>query len=187
MKKHSLSILALMVILLTCSYNTLFAISIYRASGYKPREETEGKFFDRYDEFQQITWIRHQFYDIEGATLFELYIGESKGNHWLRGVFDYAGSDWIFFDSAIIIDTKGNRISINTPTYDKKTKVLKGKVTETYDFLVSDSDAVKLRTILDDNTVRLRFSGDVTKDYNFKQERIVALREIINYYFELKE
>ena len=146
----------------------------------------EGKFLERYDEFQQITWIQHQFYDTESSEPLRLYIGEIKGKKWLRGVFRYYGGDWIFYDEVILIDSKGNRLSWNVESYDKQNDVSHwgGYVTETYDFLLSDTDASTLYNILEDETVKLRMVGDYYRDYKLEPERITALKEILEYYFK---
>jgi len=186
MKKHSVLVIALIAILLIGSCGTLFAINIYSSSGYNQKEGTEGKFLERYDEFQQITWIQHQFYDTESSEPLRLYIGEIKGKKWLRGVFRYHGRDWIFYDEVILIDSKGNRLSWNVESYDKQNDVSHwgGYVTETYDFLLSDTDVSTLYNILEDETVKLRMVGDNYRDYKLEPERITALKEILEYYFK---
>lgn len=86
----------------------------------------------------------------------------------------------------ILIDSKGNRLSWNVESYDKQNDVSHwgGYVTETYDFLLSDTDVSTLYNILEDETVKLRMVGDNYRDYKLEPERITALKEILEYYFK---
>jgi len=182
MKKVLVSLLVV-IVLLSSSCSTLFS----RLYDYTPIEGTEGKMLEKYDEFQQITWIQHKYFNTASHEPFSLYIGSKGGDSWLRCIFHYSGSSWIFFDKAILIDSNGNKLSWNIENYDKDTEVLSGgSVKERYDFMISDNEAWGIYNLLSKENVRIRLTGKKNKDYTLSDSRKKALIELLEYYHDIK-
>ena len=178
--KHILFILIIVILLYGCA-------SILTPKGYSPiSNQKDESLYIKYDEFKDVSFIRHKyFFRIRADQPIEIY--EVKNSN-LRIVFKYSGSDWIFFEKAILINSSGNKIEFNFKTYDKITDVRSGgTVHESIDLYLSDSEAQELLSILSvPGNKKVRLSGKYYKDYILYNNKLIALKEIIEHYFNNK-
>jgi len=142
----------------------------------------DNNFYIKHDEFKNASFIRHKLFFNKYADLpLELYIVKDSN---LRITFTYRGSDWIFFDQAILLSST-DRMEFSFKSYDKTTNVgYGGAVFESIDLYLSDQDSQKLLNILNasgDHKVRL--TGKYYRDYILNKNKINALKEILDYYF----
>lgn len=146
--------------------------------GYKPvSEKKDENLYVRYDEFKGVSFTRHKLF-FRDDTPIEIY---QVNDNLLRVVFTYRGQDWIFFTSATIINSSGEKVSFSFKSYEKETDVLTGgSVFESIDIVLTDSEAKKLLEILSDPTTKkIRLSGSYYKDYTLMDNKVLALQEII--------
>lgn len=154
--------------------------------GYKPvSNEKNESFYVNHDEFKGTSFIRHKFFFSDDKPI-EIY--QVKDN-FLRVVFTYRGSDWIFFRTATIINSAGEKMSFAFESHKKTTEVLSGgNVFETVDIVLSDSEAKKLLAILNDSgEKKVRLSGKYYKDYTLYDKKVLALRDVIENYYKQEQ
>lgn len=159
----------------------------YIPKGYTPiTKQKDEKFYVRYDEFKNISFIRHKYFfgtfAYPNTEPIEIY--EVKNSN-LRLVFEYIGWDWIFFQKATLINSSGKKIEFNFKSYNKTTDVISGDtVYESIDLYLSDSKAKALLILLSTpGNKKIRLSGKYQEDYILDKNRIIALKEIIDHYF----
>ena len=110
-----------------------------------------------------------------------LDIPKPTNNKYLRCVFIYRGSSWIFFDKVVILNQDGEKMEWTMKSYDKKTNVNSGIVREEYDVLLTYSDAKKLYDFVSSSgTVKLRYSGKYYEDYVLSTNQKAAIIKLIN-------
>lgn len=145
-------------------------------TGYTPISTTEIEMvYKKYDEFKDVTFYRHKVFF--GTSPIEIYIVEGKTTY-PRIVFKYFGSDWIFFETATLINSKGTRVIFSFKSYDKTTDVLPGgSVRECIDEILPDSQARKILNLINSNEgeIKLRLTGKYYKDYILSDLNIKGL------------
>lgn len=137
--------------------------------------------YQRYDEFKQQSFYRHKAFFKESPI--EVYIGY-KSEKYYRIKFIYEGSDWIFFESATIVNADGESLRFSFQSFDKITNVMSnGFVFESIDEPLSEDRVKKLLKIIEGNSryVKVRLSGMYYKDYTLNEKHIKGLLEILNY------
>ena len=87
------------------------------------------------------------------------YLGTSSTNTWLRLLYNYTGSDWIFFEQ-VTIAADDQRFYDFFSYWDVVRDNSGGRVWEYIDVEVSDSDIEMLRAIADSEETIIRFEGD---------------------------
>jgi len=106
-------------------------------------------------------------------------------NQYLRCVFIYRGSSWIFFDKIIILNQDGNKMEWRMKSYDKKSNVSSGIVSEEYDVLLTEDEAKKLYDFVSSSgTVKMRFSGKYYEDHVLSSNQRVAIIKLINIVYD---
>ena len=156
---------------------------IFIPKGYAPiTNQKDEHFYVRYDEFKDISFIRHKyFFGISADEPIEIYEVQNRG---LRVVFNYCGTVWIFFEKAIAINSFGQKIEFNFNFYDKTTDVSSSIVSESIDLDLSDSKAQDFLSLLSTpGNKKIRLSGKYYRDYLLDKNKVVALKEIIGHYF----
>ena len=112
----------------------------------------------------------------------------SSGDYYLVVRFYYIGSDWISFEKAILIDSKGNKFQ-RTFDYFKIIHKIQGSiVTERIDLPLGKGESLMddiEKVFLDDN-IRLRLTGGYYEDYDLEVERVKALKEVLWLYNKLE-
>ncbi len=148
--------------------------------GYKPLKE-KSLVYTKYNEFKKFTVYSHK-------NLFGNYIKiylldkESFNEPLYRIKFIYRGSDWIFFNSATLINTDGEDIRFTISRTDKDTEVLSGgNVYEDSDIVLSMSERKKLLKLLNSKSVKLRLSGKYYKDYQLNKSTKQGLIEMLTF------
>ena len=116
----------------------------------------------------------------------DIYISEEK-TKTLRISFQYYGGGWIFFKTATLINSNGDKIAFTFKPFDKKNHVeSSGNVSESIDQILSIKDGMNIYELIkkNKNGVKLRLSGEYYKDYEIDELEISGLESILKYYFE---
>lgn len=154
-------------------------------TGYSPISNSkEEMIYKRYDEFKDISFYRHKAFF--KSSPIEIYFVESS-SPFLRIEFTYYGSDWIFFESATIINSENSRVNIRFKSYDKDMDVLySGNVMESIDKPLTDNDAMLILNLINDNKgeVKVRLSGKRNADYALNESQVKGLKDMLNKYFQ---
>jgi hypothetical protein len=155
-------------------------------AGYSPTNKSENEMiYKKHNEFKDISFYRHKaFFKFSPI---EIYIGEGNDTY-LRIKFKYIGSDWIFFESATIINSEGSKVKFSFNSYDREDDVLSnGSVLEYIDESLSDKKAKEILNLINTNNeiIKLRLSGKYYKDYVLNESQINGLKEILKKYFEM--
>jgi hypothetical protein len=147
--------------------------------GYTPVSTTENEMiYKRYDEFKDVAFYRHKTFF--GSSPIEVYIVEGTSTY-PRIVFEYYGSSWIFFETATLVGSDGQRISFTFKSYDKTTDVLSGgSVKERIDIVLDEARAEQiLRMISTSEEIKLRLSGKYYKDFSLPEDVVNAIKDIL--------
>lgn len=188
-KTRRFFILLLLLVLNSC-------VSIPK--GYAPSSQSNNDLvYKRFDKFDKISVYRHKnffgaFGDSDGIVLspIEIYIVERYGLKVLMAKFQYTGRGWIFFDSATIVNSIGQRIVFSFNTLEKTTKVWSGStVKESIDELLTDVQAKELSRLIeynDDGEINVRLSGQYRKDYTLSKKHIIGLKTMLALYLDSK-
>ncbi len=176
-KKYCLFLILIFVLFSTSCLSTT---ALSKSYGYT-QFENYGNMYIKKDEFQDISFIRHgeTFY----SKPFYIYISKTENEKFLRSYFYYQGSNWIFFDKAYLINGKGDRLVISFNSWDKKETIHSaGNLSESIDVYLSNEQIEILRKVLTGINVRLRLSGEYSKEYKFSQNYIDALKQTLYMY-----
>ena len=151
-------------------------------------KEKNGNFIIKNDEFKGVHFINHNYFsNLSSSDIpIKIYIGVQEKNTYLRLLFKYYGSTWIFFTTSIIINDEGDKLTWSFKSYDKKTEVVSTSVQESIDVSLSEPNIAKLLDLLKGENVRLRLYGEqYYKEYSLNKDYTNALIEIINMYKDL--
>ena len=156
-------------------------------AGYKPISKGKDEMiYKRQGDFDDNSFYRHKSF-FRFSPL-ELYIGEGETTY-ARLVFKYGGVDWIFFNKAVLINSKGVKMNFMFESYNRDTQVISGGgVVESYDVALSSSRFSKLSDLLKDNSepIRIKLSGkQYYKEYTLTSTQVLALNQMINKYRSL--
>lgn len=156
----------------------------------KERKEKAKKIsHSSYDEFKDIRWFYGKDNDGNKTTHNEkivLYGGGYKEEYkpsWLRVVFKFNGSDWIFFDKVIIlVDGETNYISFNY--FDGKRDTYYGGVVEYYDIPATEHKFL-LKKIADSKVAKIRFEGkNYYRDFTITSSEKQKIKNLLTVYEE---
>ena len=145
-------------------------------------------FIIKNDEFKGVHFIDHNYFSnlSSGNIPIKIYIGVQEKDTYLRLLFKYYGSTWIFFTTAIIINEEGDKLSWTFKSYDKNTEVVSTNVQESIDVSFSEPNITNLLDLFKGENVRLRLYGEqYYKEYSLNEDYINALIEIIQLYKDL--
>lgn len=111
------------------------------------------------------------------------YLGlDSNNNVWIRLIFNYTGSDWVFFKNVITV-ADGSRHTFSFRYFDIVHDNSGGRVWEYIDTDVSESELDTLRTIADSKETLVRYEGDnYSHDITLSATDKAALRDTIKAY-----
>lgn len=157
----------------------------YVPNGYEQLNSEHQDVYISTDEFRQISFIRHKkfFHFFSENDPFEIYVAKTENYKSIRVKYYYSGSDWIFFDRAILVNDEGKRFVQTINTYKKTTKVLyDGHVLEYIDIALSNNAIDNLKEVLSGTNVRIKFYGEYSKEYDFNKTYVNALREMLDIY-----
>ena len=139
----------------------------------------------KYDKVEGITWYTSKTapYYADTRSYVLPYIGMRDGGvKWLRLVFHYTGSDWIFFDRLTIM-VDGEKYYKVFDYYDVVREVGGGKVWERADISADGTDIELLKKIADSNETIIRFQGDNHYyDLTVKGSDKTAIKEVLEAY-----
>jgi hypothetical protein len=149
-------------------------------SDYKPLTNNEEYLYKKYDQFQDVSFVRHyEFFGLFGSLPIEIY---DVNKRILRIVFTYWGNDWIFFDKAIIINSNGGRKIFSIEYFNKKTNIDGSFVTETIDMYLPSKDTDDILAIISrPGLIKIRLTGEYSRDYELSPEKVKALIDVIKY------
>jgi len=181
MENIYITVLLILGATIFCSCSTLGS-SI--PSGYTQYGTETSNLYIRNDEFKNVSFIQHKyFFNIFIDHPISVYIAKTQSAKLLRAVFSYDGSDWIFFENAIIINNSGERLARTFKSYDKNTDVGSGgHVYESIDIVLTDAEVSQLMKLLEAGNVKIRLSGKYYKEYSLNEDYINALMEILRLY-----
>ncbi|PJZ43787.1 hypothetical protein [Leptospira brenneri] len=112
-----------------------------------------------------------------------MYVITKDKNKWLRIVFTYTGTDWIFFEK-MFLSGKEERIEFSIENYDKFTNVASdASITEKADILIDKSEIKTLKNLFA-KPFTLRLRGKYQRDFDY--DNCISCLELINYYDSLK-
>ena len=164
MKSKNSILIILLVMLTGCG---IIPTSRSIPTGYSPISNSkEEMIYKSYDEFK------------------EIYIVDSS-SPFLRIEFTYYGSDWIFFESATIINSEGSSVNFRFKSYDKESDVLySGRVKEYIDVVLTDNKAIPMFNLIKYNRgeIKVRLSGKRNADYVLNESQIRGLKDILDIY-----
>ena len=111
------------------------------------------------------------------------YLGiDSRDNVWLRLVFNYTGSDWVFFEKVILL-VDDQRQEFSYSYYDVVRDNQGRKVWEYIDVPVSASMRQLLADIADSDETIIRFEGDDHyRDFTVTKADKTAIRQTLTSY-----
>ena len=174
------------VVVIIVFLNITGCTALQLPAGYKPIDSSQNQqIYRRYDEFKNVSFYKHKAFWSLLPTPIEVYVGEDDSKY-MRLIFRYKGSDWIFFDNTTVINSEGDKMSFSFETYDKTTDVgYGGYVTESIDLSLSRSRAIELLDLVTTNgEVKVRMSGEYYRDYIISKNQVEAIRQMINYYLK---
>ena len=141
----------------------------------------------KYDDVNGITWYYSKLINHKNwSNMSSLYIGKNSSKIWLRLKMSYYGSDWIFFERALL-SYDGITESIPFDEYrDKKTENSGGMVWEWIDVMVESDLLSYLKKYVNGEKPKMRLSGKYTHDKVLTSNEIKAMKEILLAYDVLK-
>lgn len=134
------------------------------------------------DTVENITWYHDKTSPryISGNVIY-CYMGESGSNYWLRVVYGFSKTDWVFMDS-IILNIDGRIIRKKVRNNDRHTDVNNG-IFEWVDWPVFSVEEDFLLSIANSKSTQIKFSGDNgAKSFTVSKQQKQALKNIITYY-----
>lgn len=170
--KKILVILAVIIFLSGCS-------TPYIPDGYDPISTVENEMiYKRYDEFKDVSFYRHKTFF--HSSPIEIYIVESTKTY-PRILFKYYGSSWIFFETATLVGSNGQRVLFSFKSYDKITDVLSGgSVKESVDIVLDELKAEQILLMVSTSEeIKLRLSGKYYKDSVIPDDVVNAIKDIL--------
>jgi hypothetical protein len=175
------------VLLLTILIAVVSCSTLNIPSGYTQYNADTSNIFIRNDEFKNVSFIQHKyFFNIFLDQPLIIYIAKNQNTKFVRAKFSYDGSDWIFFEDAIIVNSNGERMSWTFKSYEKNTDIGSGgHVYENIDIVLSADEVSKLIKLIGGNNVKIRLSGKYYKEYSLDADYINALREILEFSVKL--
>lgn len=114
------------------------------------------------------------------------YIGRNDNSVWLRLIYNYTDSDWVFFRKVIVV-ADGKKFEKRFDYSDVVRDNEAYKVWEYVDDEVSSWDEEMLWAIADSKETLVRFQGDdYSYDFTVKDSDKQAIREVMTAYEALK-
>ena len=150
--------------------------------GYK--ETSTKNIYEKYDEFGNFTIYQHcEFFDFDEP--FSVYIIKEENRKYIRAVFTYTGDDWIFFDTAVIMNREKDRITFKLDPLTRETDTYKDddelKVFESIDVVLTESQIENLYNLCKKEYAKMQLSGKSSKNYgNIDDEAVVELLDFFN-------
>lgn len=110
-----------------------------------------------FDDVEKIAWYRDKTTPKVplGKSVFA-YIGSKGTQHWLRIKIQYAASDWLFVERALVV-VDGNKRGQITGSWDRDHS--SGTVWESLDLKVSAENIAVVRAMANAKSVTIRFEG----------------------------
>lgn len=110
------------------------------------------------------------------------YIGEQNGQYWLRLKFQYAASEWLFIQKAIIL-ADGQKFEI----YGTWEKDHDSDIWEWLDLPVTESEYLMLDDIANAKDVKIRYEGSqYRKDRTITSKEKDIIKKTLDIYDKLK-
>lgn len=148
-------------------------------NGYtKISNAPDEKFYKYYDQFTDATSINHEYRLLNLLDCMSVHIIKHGGSSRLIANFYYSDPDWIFFDSAILVNNRSERMQIKMQKTDHKVRT--GYVTESGKSVLQQYEIDSLRSIMTGENVLLRLTGKYSKEYSITQEQASSIVETID-------
>ena len=123
---------------------------------------------------------------INDRTYALCYVGKTASSTWVRIVYDYVGSDWIFWDE-LYFQIDGAMYSRSISYFDIERDNQAYKVWEYIDFTAQSSDLELFAAIADSDEAIIRFQGDSGRyDLTVSQADKDAIRDALAAYEYLR-
>lgn len=123
---------------------------------------------------------------INDKTYALCYVGKNTSSTWVRIVYDYVGSDWIFWDE-LYFQIDGEMYSRSISYFDIERDNQAYKVWEYIDFTAQSSDLELFAAIADSDEAIIRFQGDSGRyDLTVSQADKDAIRDALAAYEYLR-
>lgn len=123
---------------------------------------------------------------INDKTYALCYVGKNTSSTWVRIVYDYVGSDWIFWDE-LYFQIDGAMYSRSISYFDIERDNQAYKVWEYIDFTAQSSDLELFAAIADSDEAIIRFQGDSGRyDLTVSQADKDAIRDALAAYEYLR-
>ncbi len=114
------------------------------------------------------------------------YLGRNDSSVWLRLIYNYTGSDWVFFEKVIVV-ADGQKFEKSFDYSDIVRDNEAYSVWEYVDDTVSASDEKMLWAIANSKETLVRFQGDdYMHDFTVNATDKQAIREVMTAYDALK-
>lgn len=154
--------------------------------GYSKLENQDNEnLWVNYDNFNNLTTVRHKYhFRMLANDPIELLVVSNESSNRLYAEFKYSGSNWIFFDKAILIDGDNNNVRFSVRRSNKINSVeYGGRVHERASVMLTGNSIETLSKILSSSdNIQVRLSGKYTKDYQLHPNHIQALREVLDHF-----
>lgn len=138
-----------------------------------------------YDKVEGISWYKskNEPYYADTRSFVLPYIGvNDSGSKWLRLVFHYTGSDWIFFDKVTIM-VDGEKYYKEFDYFDVDRNNGGGNVWEWADISPTSNDIEMLKAIAASSETIVRFQGDTYHyDLTVKSTDKTAIKDVLDAY-----
>ena len=115
------------------------------------------------------------------------YVGDSESSTWVRIVYDYVGTDWVFWKELIFL-VDGNTYTRTINYFDIEHDNSGGQVWEYIDFTADEDDLKLFAAIAASDEAIVRFEGDGGKRYDLtvSQEDKDSIRDVLAVYEYLR-
>jgi len=148
--------------------------------------------YEYYDEFKNVRFYHYKYFFPSSNPIslikyspIEVYLVKEPEKKYLRIIFRYRGSEWIFFEKAYLVNSEGDRLIFSFKQYNKTTEVISGvEVREEIDKVLPVNKAKELLSLIGNNKgeIKLRLSGrKYYKEYILTEKQINGLIEIISF------
>lgn len=110
------------------------------------------------------------------------YVAKQGSTVQMRAHFNYAGREWIFWDTIYIV-TDNNRYTITAASYDINRDVIGAHdLLESYDKTLTDQDIEMFRDIAYSDSANAKFTGQWAEEYEISEKDRLSMRDVLATY-----
>lgn len=139
------------------------------------------------DEFNETVRYRptsYPYYVNKRTFMLPCIYEDKSGERDLRLTFNYYGSNWIFFEKAlIVVDGENYEKNLNFIFPSVKRDILPyGYVVEAIDILVDENDIDMLKKIAASNSTKVRLTGEYSYEWTVSAADKQGITDLLNVY-----